>query len=50
VPQEYVAVDDSFGESGTPEQLMDKYRLNAPAIVEAVQTALERKGSLKNII
>jgi len=30
-----VAVNDSFGESGTPAQLMDKYGLNAAAIVEA---------------
>lgn len=43
-PQEYVAVDDSFGESGTPEQLMEKYKLNAPAIVEAVQKVMQRKG------
>ena len=28
-----VSVDDSFGESGTPTQLMDKYGLNADAIV-----------------
>jgi transketolase len=43
-PQEYVAVNDSFGESGTPEQLMEKYKLNAPAIVEAVQKVIQRKG------
>jgi transketolase len=34
-PIEMVAVNDSFGESGTPAQLMDKYGLNAAAIVEA---------------
>jgi transketolase len=44
LPQEYVAVNDSFGESGTPEQLMQKYKLNAPAIVQAAQTAIQRKG------
>jgi transketolase len=43
-PQEYVAVDDSFGESGTPEQLMEKYKLNAPAIIEAVQKVMQRRG------
>lgn len=43
-PQEYVAVNDSFGESGTPEQLMEKYKLNAPAIVAAAQKAIQRKG------
>ncbi|NGM65031.1 MULTISPECIES: transketolase family protein [Sphingobacterium] len=42
-PQEYVAVDDSFGESGTPAQLMEKYGLNAEAIVIAVQKVLARK-------
>ncbi|PTQ95613.1 transketolase [Mucilaginibacter yixingensis] len=42
-PQEFVAVDDSFGESGTPEQLMDKYGLNAAAIVAAVKKVIARK-------
>jgi transketolase C-terminal domain/subunit len=31
-PQEFVAVNDSFGESGTPAQLMDKYKLNNEAV------------------
>lgn len=43
VPQELVAVDDSFGESGTPEQLMEKYGLNAENIKEAVRRVLARK-------
>jgi transketolase len=34
-PMAMVAVDDQFGESGTPAQLLDKYGLNAAAIVEA---------------
>jgi transketolase len=42
-PQEYVAVDDSFGESGTPDQLMEKYGLNSEAIVKAVQKVIARK-------
>ncbi len=42
-PQEYVAVNDSFGESGTPAQLMEKYGLNADNIVAAVQKVLKRK-------
>lgn len=42
-PQEYVAVNDSFGESGTPAQLMEKYSLNADAIVAAAQKAINRK-------
>ncbi|MCO6146676.1 transketolase family protein [Flavobacterium sp. NRK1] len=42
-PQEFVAVNDSFGESGTPAQLMDKYKLNNQAIVEAVEKVIKRK-------
>lgn len=42
-PQEYVAVNDSFGESGKPAELMEKYGLNAEAIIVAVQKVLARK-------
>jgi transketolase len=42
-PQEFVAVNDSFGESGTPEQLMLKYGLSAEAIVTAAEKAMNRK-------
>jgi len=42
-PQEYVAVDDSFGESGTPAQLMEKYGLNATNIVAAARKVISRK-------
>ncbi|MCM4154167.1 transketolase [Arenibacter sp. N53] len=42
-PQEFVATKDTFGESGTPEQLMDKYGLNNKAIVNAVVNVLKRK-------
>ncbi len=42
-PQEFVATKDTFGESGTPEQLMEKYGLNNKAIFEAVQKVLTRK-------
>ncbi|MGV3538554.1 MAG: transketolase family protein, partial [Rufibacter sp.] len=42
-PQEFVAVQDSFGESGTPEQLMEKYGLNEGSIVEAVKRIMGRK-------
>lgn len=48
-PQEYVAVDDSFGESGKPEQLMDKYGLNAEAIIIAVQKVMERRVMVKSV-
>lgn len=43
VPQEYVAVNDSFGESGTPAQLMEKYGLTAADIVAAAKRAIARK-------
>ncbi|HEY9184434.1 MAG TPA: transketolase family protein [Salegentibacter sp.] len=42
-PQEFVATQDTFGESGTPEQLMDKYGLNAEAIIKASEKVLSRK-------
>ncbi|MGB7784541.1 MAG: transketolase C-terminal domain-containing protein [Salinimicrobium sp.] len=42
-PQEFVATMDTFGESGTPEQLMEKYGLNAEAIVKAVEKVMKRK-------
>ncbi len=42
-PQEFVATKDTFGESGTPEQLMEKYGLNADAIVHAAQKVIKRK-------
>ena len=42
-PQEFVATNDTFGESGTPAQLMDKYGLNSAAIEKAVKKVLKRK-------
>jgi transketolase len=42
-PQEFVATQDTFGESGTPEQLMEKYGLNASAICKAVLKVIGRK-------
>lgn len=42
-PQEFVAVKDSFGESGTPEQLLKKYGLDTPDVVAAVKRVLARK-------
>ena len=43
-PLEMVAVRDSFGESGTPEELMAKYGLNEEAIVQAAHRVLSRRG------
>lgn len=42
-PQEFVAVNDSFGESGTPDQLMTKYGLDTVNIVEAAERVMKRK-------
>ncbi|SHJ30631.1 transketolase family protein [Pseudozobellia thermophila] len=42
-PQEFVATKDTFGESGTPEQLMEKYGLNNKAIENAVLRVMKRK-------
>ncbi len=43
IPQEFVATNDTFGESGTPAQLMEKYGLNANAIIKATKKVLTRK-------
>lgn len=42
-PLEYVGVHDTFGESATPDQLMQKYGLTADKIVEQVKKAIARK-------
>ena len=42
-PQEFVAVNDSFGESATPAELMEKYELNDKAIIKAVEKVISRK-------
>ena len=42
-PQEFVATNDTFGESGTPTQLMEKYGLNSNSIVDKVNRVLKRK-------
>lgn len=43
IPQEFVAVNDTFGESGTPSQLMKKYGLDKDGILKAVEKVLKRK-------
>ncbi len=43
LPQEFVATKDTFGESGTPAELMEKYGLNANSIVEKVKKLISRK-------
>lgn len=42
-PQEFVAVNDTFGESATPAQLMKKYHINDEAVILAVKNVLKRK-------
>lgn len=42
-PLEYVAVNDRFGESGTPAELLVKFHLDAPDVVAAARRAMERK-------
>lgn len=43
VPQEFVAVNDTFGESGTPMELMKKYGIDTEHIVAAVEKVIKRK-------
>jgi len=42
-PQEFVATKDTFGESGTPAQLMEKYGLNSEAIIKKAKAVIARK-------
>jgi transketolase len=44
IPQEFVAVNDSFGESGTPMQLLEKYSLSPNDILKAVEKVMKRRG------
>ena len=44
-PVEMVAVKDSFGESGTPDELMKKYGLDTPDVIAAAEKVIARKGS-----
>lgn len=43
VPHEFVGVNDSFGESGKPAELLKKYGCNSTAIIQAVRKVLVRK-------
>ena len=43
LPQEFVAVNDKFGESGTPMELMTKYGIDTADVIAAVEKALARK-------
>jgi transketolase len=43
LPQEFVAVNDSFGESGSPAELMEKYGLDTPNLIAAAEKVIARK-------
>ena len=43
VPQEFVATNDTFGESGTPKQLMEKYGIDSQAIITSCLKVIKRK-------
>lgn len=43
-PTEFVGLRDTFGESGQPIELMEKYGLDAAAVIAAVKKVLKRKG------
>ncbi len=44
VPQEFVGVNDSFGESGTPMELMTKYGIDTQNVVDAALKVIARKA------
>lgn len=43
VPMEMVSVNDSFGETGQHQELMNKYGLNQDAIIKSIKAVLSRK-------
>jgi transketolase len=43
VPMEFVGMQNSFGESGEPEELLKKYKMDADAIEAAVRKVIKRK-------
>ena len=42
VPMEFVGVQDSFGESGEPDELAEKYEIDDKAIIKSVKKLLKR--------
>lgn len=42
VPMEFIGVDDQFGQSGTPEELIEHYGLGTKSIIQAVEKILKR--------
>ena len=43
VPMEYIGMPNSFGESGEPDELLEKYKMKSKDIVEAVKKVIQRK-------
>ena len=43
VPMEFVGINNTYAESGTPDELMEKYGLTAPFVVQAAKRAIARK-------
>lgn len=44
IPIEYIGTYDTFGESGTPDQLLKKYHLDVPDIIAAAEKVVAKKG------
>ena len=44
-PMEFVAIRDTYAESGTPDELLERYGLTAPHIVKAAERAVSRKNT-----
>lgn len=42
-PMEFIGLQDTFAESGTPKELLEKYKMDAPAIIEAAKKVISRK-------
>ena len=42
-PMEFIGLQDTFAESGKPDELLTKYKMDAPAIVEAAKKVISRK-------
>ncbi len=45
VPMEFIGMQDCFGESGSPDELLEKYKMKSKYIIEAVKKVIKRKGS-----
>lgn len=42
-PMEFIGLQDTFAESGTPKELLEKYKMDAPAIIQATKKVISRK-------